>query len=107
MNFIPLFSSGGIGDLIISLSWIENVIKPLNIPVKFYSNFPEIASYFMPWLSLSKDLYAGGKEKRSFDYFIEISDMVLFEIITKKELPSYIKELYKTYIPHREEWKDL
>lgn len=106
MNFIPIFCAGGIGDLIISLSWIENIIKPLNIPTNLYTNFPEVALYFLPWIKESKDFNIGYREKVNFDYFISISDMIFFELMGTKELPSYIKHIYECILPHKKEWEE-
>lgn len=104
MNFIPIFSAGGIGDLVISLAWIENIIRPLNISVHLYTNFPEIAYYFLPWVTISKDIRSGEHEKRNYDYFISISDMIFFERLSDKELPNAIQPLYEVYEKHKKEW---
>lgn len=105
MNFIPIIASGGIGDLIISLAWIENVIKPLNVPIYLYSVFPEIASYFLPWISLSKDAIHAQRIAHSFDYFITISDLIFFEKSPNKILPAYIQPLYNIFKNHKQEWE--
>jgi Glycosyltransferase family 9 (heptosyltransferase) len=106
MNFIPLFCAGGIGDLIVSLDWIEYIIKPLNIPVKLYTNFPEISAYFLPWIGEIKDFHTGERDKIDFDYFISISDMIFFEVRAEKELPIYIKDIYSVIVPHKKEWEE-
>lgn len=105
MNYLPIISGGGIGDIIIALAWMEYVIRPLDIPVKFYCQFPQIASYFMPWVEIGGNIRQSEYDKPLFDYYIFMSDMINFKFKDLKNMPDCLKKLYYQWEKHGEDWR--
>ena len=107
LKFLPIFLGGGIGDIIISLAWMNHVIKPLNIPVKFYCQFPQIGEYFLPWVEICGNIRQSEYDKHLFDYYINLSDMVNFQVKNINKMPESLKNLYLDWGKISKEWENF
>lgn len=93
MNFIPIQQGGGIGDLIISLPFLEECFR--GMPIRVYANFPDILKYFAPWIPEIEPIRQLGNH---LDYFIEMSDVINFKMFKKNViLPEIIRPLYEVW----------
>lgn len=90
MDFIPVQQTGGIGDLIISLPFLEECFR--GMPLRVYANFPEILKYFAPWIPQIESYRHLGNH---LDYVIEVSDVIKFKFFKNNVvLPETIKPLH-------------
>lgn len=105
LNFIPVFQEGGIGDLIVALPLIKSMFKESTLPIKFYSQFPEIARYFLPWIEIAGDIPKAYRDRSSFDYYISISDMARFFCTSIKSMPPFLLDIYNVWQQHSAEWQ--
>lgn len=104
MNLVPVFSGGGIGDLIIALPVIEALRAKHVGAFRLYSNYPEHAKHFLP----DMDIHSTAKfdhDARNFNWWIELNDVVNFKVkMNVKRLPTGIDPHYRLWLSVLDEW---
>lgn len=101
LPFVPVYQSGGIGDTIVSLAWLQNVLGPkTTLPVRIYSNFPEIISYFLPWVEVGGDNAQFRRDQKDFSWWLSISDFIDFKGDPKTHMPDFMRGIFEVWLKH-------
>lgn len=104
---INVFSSGGIGDQIMALSWLEQFAVDMHqMPISLYTNYPEIVSLFNNRLRIVDNRTA----RRPNDYIIYLNDFVEFKFSAlsgRSLLPPVLHDMYDARQRIDAEWGDL
>lgn len=101
---IPIYSSGGIGDQIIAIPWLEMFREQ---PVRLYTTYPDIWRIFAPWL----EIVDNERTRRDGDFIIVLNDFVDFRFHRPGDqleiLPEVLHPLYLARLTVDAEWGDL
>lgn len=99
-DFLPIQVPGGIGDLIVSLAWIET-FRECPLPVRIYTSYPAIAKLFITWAEVF-ETSAG-----SFNFHIVLADTVEWKFRIeeeKKSLHPYLADKYNIWLKQLPRW---
>lgn len=99
-NYIPLYIHGGIGDLIISLPFIE-LFKDRGIEVTCYTLFPEVLAIYLPWVNIAPRAQL---HSDSPDWHLEVTDVIKFKFRELTRMPEFLQEWYRYYLTKYPEW---
>lgn len=100
-QYIPIFQSGGIGDLIVGLPFVELF---RGHAVRYYTCFPEVAAIYLPWVEIVPRTQL---QVDSPDWNIELIDIVRFVFRKNCQLPEFMRGWYRTYLSRYPDWLTL
>lgn len=99
-DFIPLYQTGGIGDLIVHLSWLET-FKHSPTPVRVYTSYPDIARVMLAGM----DVHAN--TNIASHYKLVSSDVLNFQFTHPygpEVLPPFLRPIYERWLALKPHW---
>lgn len=106
MTFIPIHQTGGIGDLIVSLPFLDS-FKDCPMPIKFFNNYPEIGKMFIKWAEWE---HTSQLQIPNYEYYLVSSDVLSFKFKNepaKDLLPAYLQPIYQHWLDLKPEWGEF
>lgn len=100
-SVVPIYVTGGIGDLIVSLPWLET-FRECPIPVRIYTGYPDIAKLFISWAEIAKT------ETVTHNYHIVLADTIEWKFRLeeeKKRLHPFLAQRYNIWLSQLPRWE--
>lgn len=103
---IPIEVTGGIGDLIISLPFIEEARVKYQRYGKLllYTHYTEIAKHFIPFGYEIRPLRDLDTDNGDLNFWIKLSDVVNFKVRDESLLPKFIRPEYDHWLSTLKVW---
>ncbi len=79
-DFVPLFATGGIGDLTVSLGVAASIAEKTCLPVHMWTPYPNVAQLLLEhWVGDAPQVYVQTEPFPGFEYWIRCNSLAFFE----------------------------
>lgn len=112
LDGINVVTTGGIGDHIIALPWLQNLAASttIDVPLKLFTRYPDTMRLFVKLFVDWMPIIDSSKEPPQYSATIELSDFVNFKFhngATPDLLPPYARAMFEARSVLPAEWQEL
>lgn len=106
-QFVPVFATGGIGDLTITLGVCERIAERTGLPVRLWTPYPQVARMFLAcWDGRARpNVQVMTSAFRGYEYWLRVNCMSFFEFSRKFDgfKSQGLSAMYLGTVSHRSE----